>query len=224
MISTLIDDSFYLALHAAARCSPSDRNLYWKFLILIFHTINTNSKADNNPYVSLIPPQSLLFLLLGGQRASLWGHLMSFLFFGVCELCLCFFLWPNMNLSNMIPFSVFFVQLFPIWWKWLAQGTIKIYLWLAKRKSANRLSTFFFNLLSLIVLPCWQAGKHGSSFFGWVDHQTMSKLTKVIRHPYIPSYHLCHGSMQRKESVNFEAVMEEAGTQLLCKYSRLTLR
>lgn len=25
---SLIDDSFYLALHAAARCSPSDRSLY----------------------------------------------------------------------------------------------------------------------------------------------------------------------------------------------------
>lgn len=58
--------------------------------------------------------------------------------------------------SRMILVCVCFFQVFQVWLKRFTGRTIQMYLWLAKRKSANHHSTFFFNLLILIgiiILP-----------------------------------------------------------------------
>lgn len=178
---SLIDDSFYLALYAAARCSPSDRSLYWKFLI-------GNSSTQSIPIVKLI-------MILAFHPFFLNRH--YFCSLEDKEQAYEATSWVSYSVESVNFASVFFFELIWIWVIWSlflfsssscspygendSEGTIKMYLWLAKRKSANCLSTFFFNLFSLIVLPYWQAGKlMGPVSLSWYITKLCQNLPKSL--------------------------------------------
>lgn len=111
-----MDDSFYLAQHAAARCFPCERNLCWKFLINNSNTINISNKVDNLS-LPLCLPQSSSLLLFRGQSEpmmpphhflnlwTLWTLPLLFFYELIWVWVISLFPFPCPDLSHMVKMS-----------------------------------------------------------------------------------------------------------------------
>lgn len=216
---------FYLSLLIV---SPSKIHAESSLSVTLFNTIH----ISNNIYTTLIlQPVFLTPRISAPWRAK--SELMSPLtqFSSPLELVnftsvlFFFFLWADMSVSHRIPVCF----LFPAVPDMLKVTHTKDHkdVWLAKGKSANHLCTFFFHSLDFKAVHQLSGltgtlGNWWSSFSGWVGHQTVPNLTKVVRQLHNPDHHLYRGSTEGR--INKFWGWHGRNEDSMCKYSRLALQ